>query len=811
MRKTEVETPRRAQGKSRRAHFNAPLFIIVPLSLFFLILASLVALPFFGASCRTRATLAPDDPAARERLRQLTRGGALPSEDDLKAVIAGAPNTETAALARLALARVKFSERDFAGAVALLEGKEARVLSEKTSIGDYVLNLRAGALEQSGRRTEARAEYERLARDYPKSTLARQATTRAAAIALDDNRTAAGVPMFLKKLIEADDGSALLLAAKSYERQNDSAKAVAAYRRLYFYAPAAMEAQEAAQSLVRLNSNLAPATSEEAIARAERLFKAKRYDDAATAYADAASRFPAALDAKMNLHHGVAAYQVGSRRLSEAVGALNGVPASANETRAEALYWLALANARARLFPASHAATDELRRSFPNSKWTPRAFVSAGQIAKDEKVFNEALAFFRAAVNFYPQTAETAPAQFELAWAAHDARNFNESARLLLEHLAFYADKNTDFRGRAGYWAARDLERAGRTSDARIIYEAMQARYDANWYGYLAKQRLEKMPRANSPSDVNPSNNFAPASPVARAVANLKTVSIAEETANTSEADLTLKRADALALAGFDREAIAELDKSLESTPDSLRLNLAKAKLHRAREENLLAFNALKRSYPDYSQMKPEELTTDEWDVFYPLEHWDTILAESRAKNLDPYTVAGLIRQESVFNPRATSAARAYGLMQLLVPTGQTVARAIGVERPINVDALYDPRLNIQLGTSYLRTQLDKFGRIEYVAAAYNAGPGRAVQWRASLPSEMDEWAEAIPFKETRGYVQGVVRNALQYKRLYDANGKFRPEVGAHPVRLMNAAAGADAATNNDVRSRRVSNEDEEE
>jgi len=82
-----------------------------------------------------------------------------------------------------------------------------------------------------------------------------------------------------------------------------------------------------------------------------------------------------------------------------------------------------------------------------------------------------------------------------------------------------------------------------------------------------------------------------------------------------------------------------------------------------------------------------------------------------------------------------------------------------------------------------LRDQLDKFGRIEYVAIAYNAGPGRVPQWRASLPPEMDEFVEAIPFKETKQYVQGVIRNSAQYRRLYDDNGNWRPNVGTKPLR----------------------------
>lgn len=162
---------------------------------------------------------------------------------------------------------------------------------------------------------------------------------------------------------------------------------------------------------------------------------------------------------------------------------------------------------------------------------------------------------------------------------------------------------------------------------------------------------------------------------------------------------------------------------------------------------------------------------------------------------------------------RARSSAKAYGLMQLLVPTGSLTAKKYGVERTISEESLYEPRLNIQLGTAYLRDQIDKFGRIEYVAAAYNAGPIRAVQWRASLPTEIDEWAEAVPFKETRGYVQGVVRNRLQYMRLYDANGKFRPEVGTRSVTKPAAAGASPAADPEDssVRKRRVTGNENEE
>src|SRR5919206_1054801 len=333
----------------------------------------------------------------------------------------------------------------------------------------------------------------------------------------------------------------------------------------------------------------------------------------------------------------------------------------------------------------------------------------------------------------------------------------------------------------------------------------MQIRYGANWYGYLSRQRLDALKNAGQlkkyPLKID-------AALLERAAKNLEPVTVAEETGGPAEA-ARLVKAEQLSAAAWDEQAHAELDKALETSPTSPAVNLAKAKLYRARNDNVQALNVLKRSFPDYSQMNVEELTRDEWDVFYPLAYWDTISQEARAKNLDPYTVAGLIRQESVFNPRAVSSANAYGLMQLLPGTAQLTAKRYGVDESVTTETLLsNPRLNIRLGTSYLKDQLDKYGRIEYVAAAYNAGPGRVVQWRASLPLQIDEWQEAVPFRETRLYIQGVVRNTLQYRRLYDDNGNFRPEVGARAI--YPSPNSSPSPADSTIRIRKVGDEEEE-
>jgi soluble lytic murein transglycosylase len=725
---------------------------------------------FLTASCRSLQQT-PAEVKARETLRAMTRNGLPPSEEPVARIESDFPRTTAAALARIIRARIKFEAQDFAGAAAMLD---SNIIRDRTLIGDYALYLRASALDRGGRQVDARAAYDKVAHDYPNSLRAREAVLRSAQMLIDDLQAGRALEI-LRDLTAKDDAAALLLGAKAYEQKNDAAQALAAYRRAYFYAPASKESFEAAIAIKRLNSTTVPATAEEANTRAEKLFAAKRFTEAFDAYSEAATQFPGGLNSEFQLHRAISA--ANAKRPLDAAAALAGVSQSAGEAKAEALSALAVAYARTRQWAQAHSTVDDLRRSFPQSSWTARIYAQVGQIAEDAKNTAEANSFYRAAVNAYPGTAEAATPQFKLAWAAHDAKNFAESSRLLTEHLALYADKNTDNRGRAGYWAARDAERAGKLAEARALYQAMLGRYDANWYGYLAQQRLETMKRNGNA----PQAKFSGDSMVGRAVANLQTVSVAEETAGADE-DARIAKADQLSIIGGDDWAFAELDVASRSAPNSPRVNLAIARIYRSREDNVQALNILKRSYPDYSQMKPEELTREEWDVFYPLAYWDIIAQESRARGLDPYQVAGLIRQETVFDPRAKSGANAYGLMQVLVPTARLTAQKYGVDRAITVESLYEPRLNVQLGTAFLKDQIDKFGRIEYVAAAYNAGPGRAVQWRASLPLELDEWAEAVPFQETRGYIQGVVRNRLQYLRLYDAAGQFRPEVGTQPV-----------------------------
>ena len=152
------------------------------------------------------------------------------------------------------------------------------------------------------------------------------------------------------------------------------------------------------------------------------------------------------------------------------------------------------------------------------------------------------------------------------------------------------------------------------------------------------------------------------------------------------------------------------------------------------------------------------------YSLRFPLHH-DRVLRREAAKNgLETSLVAALTRAESAFMPRARSPADARGLMQLLPTTAQDVSRRLGL--PWNgAESLYQPELNITLGTSYLAQRVGNNGGLAFRAiAAYNAGQGAVQRWVAARPSlAADYWIETIPFRETREYVPRVLAFSVIY------------------------------------------------
>ncbi|MEP6945074.1 MAG: transglycosylase SLT domain-containing protein, partial [Acidobacteriota bacterium] len=713
----------------------------------------------------------PTEEQALASLRQMTSTGKLPPESMVSDIETRFAGKRTGALAKLLHARIRFENNDFAGAAAILD---TDIFRKKTKIADQALWLRGRALQSAGDHTGAMKVFSELLHDFPESVRIRDAKLLWAASAIQVGQ-AVEVPGFLVDLSEKNDADALLSTAKAYEAQGSQPEAIKYYRRTFFYAAGSPAAKEAETKLTSLSQPLMPQTGDEQLARADRLLTIRNYTDASTAYTTLANSFPSSLTSQAAVRR-ITAF-TNSGRMPDAQAAFNALPVSAKE-REDAYRQLVLGYAKARSWPQARSTADEMRAKFPNSTLLAKTFIDAGLAARDARNKTEEGYFLNTAVAAFPNAVEVAQAQFESAWFQHESGNFGLSSQMFIEHLARYADRDTTNRGKAGYWAARDSERAGNTAEACALYDGTNYRYGSNWYGYLALGRLTAMRSAG-----NCRTTAAPNPTVAKAIANLKFVTVAAETAGPKEL-ARVEKSDELSTIGLFDWAIDELNEAKKTAGNSPKVNLALARHYRLKGDNTSAFVALQKSYPDYAQMFPEEMGREEWGFFYPLTNWSDIKYWAGERRLDPFQVAGLIRQESVFNPFAKSGANAYGLMQLLVPTARSMAKKyVSKTSLVTSDTLFQAPLNIELGTAFMRDQLDKFGRIEYVAVAYNAGPGRVPQWRATLPAEMDEFVEEIPFKETKQYVQGVIRNSAQYRRLYDEAGNFRSNVGTRPLR----------------------------
>jgi soluble lytic murein transglycosylase len=152
----------------------------------------------------------------------------------------------------------------------------------------------------------------------------------------------------------------------------------------------------------------------------------------------------------------------------------------------------------------------------------------------------------------------------------------------------------------------------------------------------------------------------------------------------------------------------------------------------------------------------------------YPLAYWETVQKVAKESGVDPYLVVSLMRQESLFDPRALSPAAAHGLMQMLHSTAARTAARLKLAAPSR-EKLFEPELNLKLGIHHMKELLQRFSN-NYVKAiaAYNAGAEAVSRWETrSAGAEDDEFVERIPYTETQLYVKLVLRNLRVYKKLY--------------------------------------------
>jgi len=161
---------------------------------------------------------------------------------------------------------------------------------------------------------------------------------------------------------------------------------------------------------------------------------------------------------------------------------------------------------------------------------------------------------------------------------------------------------------------------------------------------------------------------------------------------------------------------------------------------------------------------------------YLPLPWRSELESAARRAGVPPWLLAGLVRQESAWNPRARSLAGAVGLAQILPATGMEKGRALGLHLPTKDDVI-DPATNLVLGAALLADWRRSFGGSWTVGlAAYNGGERRVREiWKQTGAADGPAFVEALEVPETWDYVHRVVLLAEGYRLLYWPKGRPYP------------------------------------
>lgn len=394
-------------------------------------------------------------------------------------------------------------------------------------------------------------------------------------------------------------------------------------------------------------------------------------------------------------------------------------------------------------YDTARATFERLIAKFPASQLAPGAMLRIGRSFEEERKFDDARAQYRRLIAAYPNSDSAADARFRRPWTLYQARRYRE-ASVGFEEARAHAHDPSD-RDMCDYWRARALEKLNDETAARAIFAKVAQSIDTNYYPALASRRVSvaapDLPAASAP---DPAFNGRPV------------------VAGNAEFHMArLQTLRALGLNELEPEELKALAETGGSSAEMRRYVLAGFASAGAWYDAIVVATRMEK----HGQLGHDVAER----VRYPRAYWDLVQPASSRLALDPYLVLALARQESLFNPRATSVSNARGLMQLIPST----ARKVAAERGMDTGAvpLYDPSVNVELGTTYLKSLFQMFNGDAFRAvAAYNAGEHAVLKWSSSFSGDDDEWVENIAYKETREYVKKVIGGRREYQLLYQPN-----------------------------------------
>lgn len=370
-----------------------------------------------------------------------------------------------------------------------------------------------------------------------------------------------------------------------------------------------------------------------------------------------------------------------------------------------------------------------LIENYPYFEKTAEAIYSVARMHEDWSEWPKAIKYYSDLVEKYSRSKYFERAHFKVGFLLYMNQEYVKAIDWLAKDKALTKDPHN--KAQSCYWLGRTYEKQKKPADAQAQFDEIRQKYPLTYYSFMLgidPNVVKKSVAAKA------KNNIGKNHPLALPKIYLS---------------VGLHRPARNMIQAYGNENDEHLQQIVQLFHDS--------GFHMFAMPN--ALDLAER------QIGKVGLQDDLMKMIFPVKYYDVIEKEAKDHQADPLLVLSLIKQESGYFERAVSPSNAVGLMQLLIPTAQTLAKKEKQPQP-DKDDLFDPNKNIKFGTAYFTGLTQQFENDVVLAlSAYNAGPDRAVKWKNRWPNvRKDEFVELIPFQETRVYVKLILRNYSYYK-----------------------------------------------
>jgi soluble lytic murein transglycosylase len=650
----------------------------------------------------------------------------------------------TPAATTLAAAVQRYRDGDYAGALSTLSR-----LPSSAALDDYVDYYTGLAQLRLQKYPEAKKTFAAIAERKPQGAVSLLAALAHAEALESAGEYRAAVNLYQRladtKGLVTDD--VLTRLGRAALADGDRKTAAQAYLRLYYEFALTDAATAAASQLQSLQDQIVKSGYQADLGRAVMLFGARRYAEARSAFQEL--QRVASGDDKELVDLRVAECDFYLRRHDAAREGTRPYLEGASR-KAEARFFFLSALRELGSHDEYIAQTRALVSDFPGDSWSEEALNNLGTHFIVTNQDEAAAQVFAELYEKFPTGSRAERAAWKAGWWSYRKGDYANTVRTFESAASTFP--RSDYRPSFLYWAARSHGALGQADHAAARFRIVFQDYGSSYYGRLAKKQASRM------ADAEPTTGHAIAASL-------------QEPAAVAPRPPTADRIRLLLANGLYDDALEELRFAQRQWGTSPVIEATMAWAYHQKGELRRGITLMRRAYPQSLTSTGHLLPVAMRQVIFPLVYWDLIRIHANKHDLDPYVMAALINQESTFDPDIRSSANAWGLMQIVPPTGRRLARTLGIRR-FTTASLTNPQTNIRMGMLYFSQLVRQFGGTYYALASYNAGESRVVRWKAERPGlDEDEFIDDIPFPETQNYVKRILGTAEDYRLLYGRDG----------------------------------------